>query len=69
LKKKTVVAPKLLQFAPEKSVPGLGCPAMDFESAQTHEKQAGRIETRQITVSRLLGCPKSTFKLYFPYFG
>src|SRR5512138_1403342 len=29
-------------FAPEKAVPGLGCPAMDFESAQTTEKQAGR---------------------------
>jgi predicted transposase YbfD/YdcC len=41
-------------FAPEKSVPGLGCPAMDFESAQTTEKQAGRIETRQITVSSLM---------------
>lgn len=41
-------------FAPEKSVPGLGCPAMDFESAQTTEKQAGRIETRKITVSSLL---------------
>jgi predicted transposase YbfD/YdcC len=41
-------------FAPEKAVPGLGCPAMDFESAQTTEKQAGRIETRQITVSSLM---------------
>jgi predicted transposase YbfD/YdcC len=41
-------------FAPEKSVPGLGCPAMDFQSAQTTEKQAGRIETRQLTVSSLL---------------
>lgn len=41
-------------FAPEKAAPGLGCPAMDFESAQTTEKQAGRIETRQITVSSLM---------------
>jgi predicted transposase YbfD/YdcC len=42
-------------FAPEKSIPGLGCPAMDFESTQTTEKQAGRIETRKITVSSLMG--------------
>lgn len=41
-------------FAPEKSVPGLGSPAMDFQSAQTSEKQAGRIETRRITVSSLM---------------
>jgi transposase len=41
-------------FAPEKSIPGLGCPAMDFESTQTTEKQAGRIETRKITVSSLM---------------
>lgn len=41
-------------FAPEKSVPGLGCPAMDFHSARTVGKQAGRIEERQITVSSLL---------------
>lgn len=41
-------------FASEESVPGLGCPAMDFESAQTTEKQAGRIESRQITVSSLM---------------
>lgn len=41
-------------FAPEKPVPGLGCPAMDFRSAQTVEKQAGRIEERRITVSSLL---------------
>lgn len=51
-------------FAPEKSVPGLGCPAMDFESAQTTEKQAGRIETRQITVSSLLND-----YLDWPYLG
>jgi predicted transposase YbfD/YdcC len=41
-------------FAPEPAVPGLGCPPMDFESAQTTEKQAGRIETRKITVSSLM---------------
>ena len=51
-------------FAPEKSVPGQGCPAMDFESAQTTEKQAGRIETRQITVSSLM-----TDYLDWPYLG
>ena len=41
-------------FAPEKTVPGQGCPAMDFEQTQTTEKQAGRIETRKITVSSLM---------------
>jgi predicted transposase YbfD/YdcC len=41
-------------FAPEKSVPGLGCPPMDFGSAKTVGKQAGRLEERQITVSSLL---------------
>lgn len=41
-------------FAPEKPVPGLGCPPMDFRSAKTVGKQAGRIEERQITVSSLL---------------
>ncbi len=51
-------------FAPEKSVPGLGCPALDFESAQTTEKQAGRIETRQITVSCLMND-----YLDWPYLG
>jgi predicted transposase YbfD/YdcC len=51
-------------FAPEKSVPGLGCPPMDFESAQTTEKQAGRIETRQITVSSLMND-----YLDWPYLG
>jgi predicted transposase YbfD/YdcC len=51
-------------FAPEKSVPGLGCPAMDFENAQTTEKQAGRIETRQITVSSLMNG-----YLDWPYLG
>jgi predicted transposase YbfD/YdcC len=51
-------------FAPEKSVPGLGCPAMDFESARRTEKQAGRIETRQITVSSLMND-----YLDWPYLG
>ena len=51
-------------FAPEKALPGLGCPTMDFESAQTTEKQAGRIETRQITVSSLLND-----YLDWPYLG
>ena len=37
---------------------------MDFESAQTTEKQAGRIETRQITVSSLLND-----YLDWPYLG
>jgi predicted transposase YbfD/YdcC len=41
-------------FAPEKPVPGLGCPPMDFRSAKTVGKQAGRIEERQLTVSSLL---------------
>lgn len=41
-------------FAPEKSLPGLGCPRMDFRSAKTVEKQAGRLEERTITVSSLL---------------
>lgn len=41
-------------FAPEKPVPGLGCPPMDFRSATTIGKQAGRIEERQIIVSSLL---------------
>jgi predicted transposase YbfD/YdcC len=51
-------------FAPEKSVPGLGCPAMDLQSAQTSEKQAGRIEMRQITVSSLMND-----YLDWPYLG
>jgi predicted transposase YbfD/YdcC len=51
-------------FAPETSLPGLGCPAMDFESAQTIEKQAGRIEIRTITVSSLMND-----YLDWPYLG
>jgi len=41
-------------FAPEKPIPGLGCPAMDFGTAQTTEKDHGRIEVRTLTVSNLL---------------
>jgi len=41
-------------FAPEKSIPGLGCPPMDFRSDQTVEKQAGRLEERRLTASSLL---------------
>lgn len=41
-------------FAPEKPMPGLGCPAMDFRTAQTVDKQAGRLEERRITVSSML---------------
>jgi predicted transposase YbfD/YdcC len=51
-------------FAPEKPVPGLGCPPMDFQNAQTVEKQAGRIEERRITVSSLLND-----YLDWPYLG
>ncbi len=43
-----------LLFAPEQPRPGFGCPAMDFRSIKTTEKQAGRIEERTITVSSLL---------------
>ena len=41
-------------FAPQKRVPGLGCPPMDFSTAKTTEKQHGRLEERTITVSGLL---------------
>ena len=41
-------------FAPEKSIPGLGNPAMDFRSSKTVEKQAGRLEERTLTASSLL---------------
>jgi predicted transposase YbfD/YdcC len=41
-------------FAPERPRPGFGCPAMDFLSAKTTEKQAGRIEERTLTTSSLL---------------
>ena len=43
-----------LLFAPEKPVPGLGCPSMDFQYGETKNKQAGRIEKRCITVSSML---------------
>ena len=44
-----------LLFAPERRpIPGCGCPAMDFRSAKTVEKQAGRMEERKITASSLL---------------
>jgi predicted transposase YbfD/YdcC len=43
-----------LLFAPEKSIPGVGNPPMDFRSATTTDKQAGRLEERTITVSSLL---------------
>lgn len=41
-------------FAPEKPVPGLGCPPMDFQQAKTVNKGHGRLEERTITVSSLL---------------
>jgi predicted transposase YbfD/YdcC len=41
-------------FAPEKRIPGVGNPPMDFCSARTVDKQAGRIEERSITVSNML---------------
>ena len=44
-----------LLFSPEQpSIPGSGCPAKDFRSAKTVEKQAGRLEERHITVSSWL---------------
>lgn len=41
-------------FAPERPRPGFGCPPMDFRSAKTTEKQAGRLEERTLTTSSLL---------------
>lgn len=41
-------------FAPEKPIAGVGCPPMDFRHAKTVDKQAGRIEEREITVSSYL---------------
>jgi predicted transposase YbfD/YdcC len=41
-------------FAPEKPVPGLGCPAMDFRCAKTVDKAHGRLEERSLTASSLL---------------
>jgi len=43
-----------LLFAPQKPVPGQGCPPLDFVTAQTCEKEHGRLEERTITVSSLL---------------
>jgi predicted transposase YbfD/YdcC len=53
-----------LLFAPEKAIPGVGNPAMDFQSATTTEKQAGRIEERTITVSSMVND-----YLDWPYLG
>jgi len=41
-------------FAPEKPIPGIGYPPMDFRTAKTINKSRGRIEERTITVSSLL---------------
>ncbi len=41
-------------FAPEKSIPGQGCPPMDFKSDKTVDKQAGRLEERRLTMSNML---------------
>jgi predicted transposase YbfD/YdcC len=43
-----------LLFAPEKAIPGVGNPPMDFQSATTTEKQVGRVEERTLTVSSML---------------
>lgn len=43
-----------LLFAPEKALPGVGNPPMDFQSATTTEKQVGRVEERTLTVSSML---------------
>jgi len=51
-------------FAPEKPVPGLGCPAMDFTTAQSIDKGHGRIEVRTLTVSSQLND-----YLDWPYLG
>ena len=41
-------------FAPEKPIPGLGCPPMDFKQVHKFEKSHGRLEERTLTVSSLL---------------
>ena len=52
-------------FSPEPSpIPGTGCPPKDFSGARTVEKQAGRLEEREITVSSLLND-----YLNWPYLG
>lgn len=43
-----------LLFAPQKLVRGQGCPPMDFVTAQTTEKEHGRLQERNITVSSML---------------
>jgi len=43
-----------LLFAPEKRIPGQGCPPMDFQTAKTVDQGHGRIEERTITVSSML---------------
>jgi len=43
-----------LLFAPQRPVRGHGCPAMDFVTAQTTQKEHGRLEERMITVSSML---------------
>jgi predicted transposase YbfD/YdcC len=43
-----------LLFARQKPVRGQGCPPMDFVTAQTTEKEHGRLEERKITVSSML---------------
>lgn len=58
-----------LLFAPQKPVRGQGFPPMDFVSAQTTEKEHGRLEERTITVSSMLNdymdwpCVQQVFKL------
>jgi len=51
-------------FAPEKSVPGMGCPPMDFRSTKTVNKAHGRLEERTLTVSSLMND-----YLDWPYLG
>ena len=41
-------------FAPEKTIPGLGCPPMDFQMAETFDRGHGCLEERTITVSSML---------------
>jgi predicted transposase YbfD/YdcC len=41
-------------FAAQKSIPGLGNPPMDFQTAKTVGKNGGRLEERTITSSSLL---------------
>ena len=43
-----------LLLAPEKSVPGLGSPAMDFRSAKTVHKEQARLQEGTLPVSSLL---------------